>query len=115
MPIGSSSAAATARLGIVQRRHVTNRQRPDDAIRGQLHVQSRPAVVERDFQFFMIFYPRLIDVCGSRVSNHDIPIGDRAMVTLQEDRPGPIGAVEAGPRAAFAEVADVAAHSPRGA
>ena len=31
------------------------------------------------------------------------------MVALQQDRPGPVGAVEAGPRAPFAEVADVAA------
>ena len=43
------------RLGVRQRRHVANRQRPDDPLRGQLHVQSRPAVVQCELQgFFMV-------------------------------------------------------------
>ena len=59
VPIGSSSAAATAASGSGKRRHVANRQRPDDPLRGQLHVQSRPAVVECELHsvFMMSAHP----------------------------------------------------------
>ena len=43
------------------------------------------------------------------MANHDIPIGDGAVIALQQDRPGAVGTVEARPRAPLAEVADVPA------
>jgi hypothetical protein len=36
-------------LGVVQRRHVTDRQRTDDPIRGKLDGQSGPAIIQRQF------------------------------------------------------------------
>ena len=50
VPIGSLEGRGDGGLGIGQRRHVADRQRADDAVGGQLHGQSGPAVVEGDFQ-----------------------------------------------------------------
>ena len=51
VPIGSSQSRGDRRFGIRQRRHVANRQRTDDPVRGQLDVQPRPAIVERELPF----------------------------------------------------------------
>ena len=47
---GPLEGLGDGRFGIGQRRDVANGQRADDAIRGELHLQSGPAIVKRDFE-----------------------------------------------------------------